>query len=371
MKRILHWMKGEPVLTIAAACALLSMALTPPSAAYWGYVDGRVLILLFSLMAVVAGLQDCGVFEVLAQRLLSGRRQLRTVTLLLVLLPFFASMLVTNDVALIAFVPFAVLTLERVGRREKLIPVVVLQTLAANLGSMATPVGNPQNLYLYHRFGLEPGAFFAVVGPLTAVSGVGLFLAAVCGRSETIQVSFPERARLRRPRRLALMGSLFLLCLLCVFHVVSAPVLLVVVLASLLLTGRDLLPRVDYGLLLTFVCFFVFARNVGGNTALRDFLTDALEGHTALVSGLASQVISNVPAAVLLSGFTEDWRGLLLGTDIGGLGTPVASLASLISLRLYLRTEGARPGPYLRAFLLANGAGLAVLIAAAAFFDAF
>ena len=175
-------------------------------------------------------------------------------------------------------------------------------------------------------------------------------------------------AAFRRKGRLGLMAALFLLCLLCVFHLLHEWVLFLLVLGCLLLFGRDLLPRVDYGLLATFVCFFVFAGNIGAAPALREALTRALAWNPALIAGLASQVISNVPAALLLSGFTEDWRGLLLGTDIGGLGTPVASLASLISLKLYLRTPGARLGRYLLVFTGANAAGLLLLGGAAVLF---
>ena len=371
VKHLLTWLKGEPVLLISALCALLSMLLTPPSAAYLGYIDQRVLILLFSLMAVVAGLQDCGLFEVLAQKLLTGRRRMKVLKLLLVMLPFFTSMLVTNDVALLTFVPFAVLTLGLVGRSGELLWVVVLQTLAANLGSMATPVGNPQNLYLYNTFSIDPGQFFAVILPLTLVSFVALTVACLVGKDETMEVHFPEKAALRRPGRMGLLLLLFALCLLCVFHVVGEWVLLAVVLIALLIAGRDLLPRVDYGLLATFVCFFVFAGNIGAVPALREGLTQALAWNAALVSGLASQVISNVPAALLLSGFTDDWRGLLLGTDIGGLGTPVASLASLISLKLYLRTPNANGGRYLLVFTLANAAGLLLLGICGAMFASF
>lgn len=371
VKHLLTWLKGEPVLLISALCALLSMFLTPPSAAYLGYIDQRVLILLFSLMAVVAGLQDCGLFEVLAQKLLTGRRRMKILKLLLVMLPFFTSMLVTNDVALLTFVPFAVLTLGLVGRSGELLWVVVLQTLAANLGSMATPVGNPQNLYLYNTYSIAPGQFFAVILPLTLVSFVALTVACLVGKDETIEVHFPEKAALRRPGRMGLLLLLFVLCLLCVFHVVGEWVLLAVVLIALLIAGRDLLPRVDYGLLATFVCFFVFAGNIGAVPALREGLTQALAWNAALVSGLASQVISNVPAALLLSGFTDDWRGLLLGTDIGGLGTPVASLASLISLKLYLRTQNANGGRYLLIFTLANVAGLLLLGICGAMFASF
>lgn len=371
VKHLLTWLKREPVLLISALCALLSMFLTPPSTAYLGYIDQRVLILLFSLMAVVAGLQDCGLFEVLAQKLLTGRRRMKVLKLLLVMLPFFTSMLVTNDVALLTFVPFAVLTLGLVGRSGELLWVVVLQTLAANLGSMATPVGNPQNLYLYNTYSIAPGQFFAVILPLTLVSFVALSAACLVGKDETIEVRFPQKAALHRPGRMGLLLLLFVLCLLCVFHVVGEWVLLAVVLLALLIAGRDLLPRVDYGLLATFVCFFVFAGNIGAVPALREGLTQAMSWNAALVSGLASQVISNVPAALLLSGFTDDWRGLLLGTDIGGLGTPVASLASLISLKLYLRTQNANGGRYLLIFTLANAAGLLLLGICGAVFASF
>ena len=171
-KRPPFW-RREPVLCVAAVCALASAALEPPSPAYLNYIDWRVLALLFCLMAVVAGLQARGVFAVLAQRLLAGERRMRFVTLVLVLLPFFVSMVVTNDVALITFVPFSVLVLGLIGRMERLLYIVVLQTLAANLGSMATPVGNPQNLYLYAQFELTAGAFFSTVLPLVLVTWRG------------------------------------------------------------------------------------------------------------------------------------------------------------------------------------------------------
>ena len=358
---ILRFWKREPVLCISAVCALASVALNPPSAAYLNYIDWRVLSLLFSLMAVVAGLQECGVFAVLAQRLLSGERRMRFVTLVLVLLPFFVSMLVTNDVALITFVPFAVLVLGLIGRTERLIYIVVLQTIAANLGSMATPVGNPQNLYLYANYELTAGQFFSVMLPLSLVSLAGLSVAALCVKPEGIRVSFAETAEIQAPARLGLMAGLFVLCLLSVFRVLPYPALLAVVLAAMLIFDRPLFRKVDYGLLATFFCFFLFAGNVGACPPIHDAIAAAMEGRTTLTAGLASQVISNVPAAVLLSGFTADWRGLLVGTNVGGLGTPIASLASLISLKGYLKSPGARPGRYLLVFMAANVVGIAVL----------
>ena len=358
----LRFWKREPVLCIAAVCAAASVALNPPSADYLNYIDWRVLTLLFCLMAVVAGLQECGVFAVLAQRLLAGERRMRFVTLALVLLPFFVSMLVTNDVALITFVPFAVLVLGLIGRTERLIYIVVLQTIAANLGSMATPVGNPQNLYIYANYELTAGQFFATMVPLTLISLAGLVAASLCVKPEGIRVTFSEQAVIRSPGRLGLMVGLFVLCLLSVFRVLPYPALLVVVAAGMLLFDRPLFRKVDYGLLATFFCFFLFAGNVGACDPVREVLTRVMAQNTALASGVASQVISNVPAAVLLSGFTSDWHGLLLGTNIGGLGTPIASLASLISLKAYLKSPGARLGRYLLVFTLANVVALAILV---------
>ena len=365
---LLRFWRREPVLCIAAVCAAASVALNPPSADYLNYIDWRVLSLLFCLMAVVAGFQECGVFAVLAQRLLAGERRMRFVTLTLVLLPFFASMLVTNDVALITFVPFAVLVLGLIGRTERLIYIVVLQTIAANLGSMATPVGNPQNLYLYANYELAPGQFFAVMVPLTLVSLVCLVIAALCARPEGIRVTFSEQAVIRSPGRLGLMAGLFLLCLLSVFRVLPYPALLAVVAAGMLIFDRPLFGKVDYGLLATFFCFFLFAGNVGACAPVREALTAVMEQNTALTSGVASQVISNVPAAVLLSNFTTDWYGLLVGANIGGLGTPIASLASLISMKAYLKSPGARAGRYLLVFTLANLVALAILSASAVVF---
>ncbi len=363
--RLAAFLRQEAVLCIAALCAAVSACFVPPDRLYAGYIDLRVLCLLFCLMAVVLGLQQCGLFAALAQRLLSGRRQIRTLVLLLVMLPYFSSMLVTNDVALITFVPFAILVLGMVGRQDLLIRTVVLQTLAANLGSMATPVGNPQNLFLYAFYQLSPADFFSAVLPPAAVSLLALAATALLTRSVTMEVSFAEPVRLDR-RGLLLWSGLFLLCLLSVFRVLPYGILTGVVLLCLLLFAPRLLPRVDYGLLLTFVCFFIFAGNLGRIPAVNRLLTDLLAQSTLLSSALASQIISNVPAAVLLSGFTADWKGLLLGVNVGGLGTPVASLASLISLKLYLRTPGSRPLPYLGSFLLANIIGLGILIPIAA-----
>lgn len=366
--RLLRRLRAEAVLCISLAAALLSALFVPPDAAYLSYIDLRVLCLLFALMAVVQGFVRCGLFRLLAERLLSGERTLRALCLLLVLLPFFVSMLVTNDVALIALVPFTFFLLRQAEAEALGVRVCVLQTVAANLGSMATPIGNPQNLYLYARYALTAGQFFGVVLPLALVSLVALALTAVLSAPPRgrVHVTFEQPARIADARRLAAYLALFLLCLAAVFRLVHYAIAAAAALLLLLLLDRPLLRRIDYGLLLTFCCFFVFSGNLGRIPAVRALLESLLARSTLLCAAAASQCISNVPAAILLSGFTGDWQGLLAGVNIGGLGTPVASLASLISLRLYLKEPGARARRFLSVFTLVNVAGLALLLGVAA-----
>lgn len=355
-------MKKEPVLTVSAVCMLISMFFVPPTKAYLSYIDFRVLALLFCLMAVVAGLQRHGLFPWLAQRMLGGQKQRRTLFLLLVLLPFFSSMLVTNDVALITFVPFAILILNLTGQQDYMIFLIVLQTAAANLGSMATPVGNPQNLYLYSRYSLSASSFFGAVLPYTLLTLPLLFVSMFFVPRQKVSVLLPDTNEKPDKRHILLYLVLFALCLLSVFRLLHYLLLLLIVCVVLLWSDKSLYRTLDYGLLLTFVCFFIFGGNIGAIDSVKTGLQSLLANNPLLTAALTSQVISNVPAAVLLSQFTENWKALLLGTDIGGLGTPVASLASLISLRLYLKTENASVGKYLLCFSLVNFGALALFL---------
>ena len=358
--------RREAVLCIAAVCAGLSMLVVPPDGGYVEYIDFRVLGILFCLMAVVAGLQECGVFGLLANKLLSGKHSLAVVTLVIVLLTFFSSMFITNDVALITFVPFAVLIFETLDRSNLTIRVVVLQTISANLGSMATPVGNPQNLFLFAHYELTVQEFFSVIAPFAAISLAILLPAALLHTKGSVQVHIDNDKGITSPGLLVLCLCLFTLCLLSVFRILDYRVLTAVVILSLFFAGKKLLLRVDYALLLTFICFFVFSGNLGRIPAMELVLRSIMVNNTMLTSAAASQIISNVPAAVLLAPLTEDWRGLLLGVDIGGLGTPVASLASLISLKLYMKSKNASPVRYLFIFTMANALGLAILLPLAA-----
>ena len=362
IQRIKGFVKKETVLCIAAVCAVATMFLVPPDAEYLGYIDFRVLCLLLCLMAVVAGFKAVGAFRWLTCQLLSRIKSGRALGVTLVLLPFFCAMLVTNDVALIVFIPFTLALLSQMGCAKAAVPVAVLQTIAANLGSMATPVGNPQNLYLYAAYGLSAGEFFSVVLPLTVLSLVVLTAAAFPVLPKALPPQKIEKERISSMRSLAVYGALFVLCLLTVFRLVPYPVTTAVVVAVLALVDRRLLREIDFMLLLTFVCFFVVSENLGRVDAICVFLRGLLDKSTLLTAVGASQIISNVPAAVLLSGFTDSWRELLAGVNIGGLGTPIASLASLITLKLYLRWPGADTMKFLGVFTAANIIGLAILL---------
>ena len=360
MAAIRSFVRREPVLLIAALAALLSCCFVPPDVAYLDYMDYRTLALLYCLMTVVAGLRKAGLFAFLAHRLCENVKSVRMIGLVLVLLSFFSAMLITNDVALLTFVPFAVVVLGLADHRKELIHIVVLQTVAANLGSMLTPVGNPQNLYLYSYYNLSFSAFLRTTLPVWLLSLLLICLACFALSPAPLSLFLGENPDLDR-RSLWLYLALFLVCLLVVLRVLSWPVMLGIVTVLLLVFDRKILLRADFMLLLTFVAFFVFSGNLARIDAVDQLLRRLLEGRVYLTSLLASQVISNVPAALLLSGFTEDAQNLLLGVNIGGLGTPIASLASLISLKLYSHSEHAHTGRYLAEFTLLNLALLLLL----------
>lgn len=362
LKHIKSFIEKETVLCIAALCAVLTMFLVPPDVQYLHYIDFRVLCLLLCLMAVVAGFKSVGAFQWLTYQLLSRIRSGRILSLTLVLLPFFCSMLVTNDVALLVFVPFTLALLTQLGCGKAIIPVIVLQTVAANLGSMATPVGNPQNLFLYAAFELSAAEFFSVTLPLTGVSLVALAAAACPVLPKELPAQQLKDEKISSVRNLAIYAVLFAVCMLTVFRVVPYPVTTVIIVAVLTVIDRKLLKEIDFMLLITFVCFFVVSENLGRVEGIRAFLQQLL-GHNTLLTAIGtSQIISNVPAAVLLSAFTDQWRQLLAGVNIGGLGTPIASLASLITLKLYMRWPGAKVMNFLGLFTAVNLVGLVILI---------
>ena len=353
----MSFIKKEPVLSAAAVLAVLSMFFVAPSPEYLSYIDFRTLALLFSLMTVVAGLKEIGLFRYLGSSLLAGMHSTRQLAF---------SMLITNDVSLITFVPFSILILNMAGLPELMIPVIVLQTIAANLGSMATPIGNPQNLYLYSSFGLSAGELVGYMLPLTVLSALLLVAAVFLLKNKAITLSRTSLHQDGCPTKTSLIFylALFLVCLGCVVRIYSWPVMFFIILAAVLIKDRSLFIRVDYFLLLTFVCFFIFIGNMERIPAISGLLTKLISGHEFPAGVLLSQCISNVPAAILLSGFTGAVRPLLFGVNVGGLGTLIASMASVISYRAYAELPEAKSGTYMMVFTLYNLIFLIILCAA-------
>lgn len=381
--KVKDFFKKETVCCIAFLLAVVSMFFIPPSVNYFSYIDFRVLALLFSLMAVVRGFSSIGVFTRLGTLLLHKVHSLRTLAALFVFLCFFFSMLITNDVALITFVPFTILVLSMADQRQALIPVIVLETIAANLGSMLTPLGNPQNLYLYTISGLSIGAFVRIMLPYSFVSAILLLIfilflpkdtvstataANTANSTNTVTASntsnvICEAVKARKNPRILFTAYLilFLLCLLTVLHILPYQIMFLLVLTGFLLLDYRVLKDVDYFLLLTFLCFFIFIGNMKQISLVHELISKLLVHHEVLMGIGASQIISNVPAAILLSGFTDDYSALLIGVNLGGLGTLIASLASLISFKFYTNSNENDTRRFLGIFTLYNVIFLGVL----------
>lgn len=359
-KKCISFLKKETVLCIAVVLALFSCFLVPPSAAYFSYIDWDTITLLFSLMAVVKGLQKADFFVSAANLLLKKTKTTRALLFVLVFLPFVCSMVITNDVSLIVFVPFGITLLQMTGQERLVVPQVVLQTIAANLGSMLTPMGNPQNLYLYNQSAMGFGPFCALMLPYVLASGAGLAAAVLCIKPASV-AGISLSAGTGSKKALLGYGAGFLLCLFGVFKVLPPVLIAAIVAVVLLCLDRKVLRAVDYSLLGTFLAFFIFVGNLTQVRAVQTFLVSVLEGRVEIVSVLVSQIISNVPAALLLSGFTSQWKSLIVGCNFGGLGTLIASMASLISYKLVVKAYPQQKKRYFWLFTILNIGFLIVL----------
>ena len=452
---ILEFIKKEPILTVATVLAIISCFFVTPGREYLSYINWRTLILLFCLMAVVAGFAKAGVFRYISRKLSQRMKDTRRLSVGFMLLCFLLSMFVTNDVALVTVVPLTLLTMMGCSEKAK-IQTLVQETIAANLGSMLTPFGNPQNLYLTSYYGIGMGEFLRLMLPYTGVALVILLLQTLISPKEGLggrareagtpeggaseagvlegrvkEAGIPERGAseagipegrakgavtpggaseagipegrvkeaaipegknreaaslyesgenltgkdemyeealreklLRSKGRLVsilLYGILFIVSMFSVARILDYRILFGIILITILVYDRSVLCNVNYTLLLTFVSFFVLIGNLGAMTQIQAALTQMIEGRELLTAILSSQIISNVPAAVLLSGFTDQGKALIVGTDLGGLGTLIASMASIITFQLYSLESGAKKGKYLLTFTLWNVIDLVIL----------
>lgn len=352
-----RFINNEIVLCVAFVLAVISSFFVPPDKSYFGYIDFRTLSILLALMITMAGLQRLSVFRQIGELLVSKMSSIRGVVLVLFGLCFFLSMFITNDVALLTFVPFSIVTLSISGRKDLFIKVIVLETIAANLGSMLTPLGNPQNLYLYSLAGMSLDEFIKLMLPYSLLSLVMIF---ACGIFfvKKAPVTLSEKNVYERSKKDKLMIGMylftFLVSILVVAHVLDYRIGLVIVLALVLIFDRRVLRKPDYCLLLTFIFLFIFIGNIKRIPELSSAIGQLLSVNEVIVSIILSQFISNVPAAILCSGFTKNISNLIIGTNLGGLGTLIASMASLISFKQYGYIDGADKKKYIGVFTVMN-----------------
>lgn len=353
MTKIKEFIKTEIVLVISFILAVISAFFVTPNKAYIDYIDFRTLGLLFCLMAVMAGFNKLGIFKFVAQKMLSKVKSINGLSLILCLLCFFSSMFITNDVALITFVPFTVTALKLSGKLYKLIWIVTIETVAANLGSMLTPIGNPQNLYLFSAFNMSLRDFIATILPYALLSLVLIVISCFFAGKGEIGTQDNNDSNKLSKLHICVYSTLFLLALLTVFRVVPYIITVLITVVIILIFDRKVILKVDYSLLFTFVFLFIFIGNLGEIKPISEFLKGIVNGNEVLVGVASSQIFSNVPATILLSKFTENAKALLIGVNLGGLGTLIASMASLISFKFVVK-EKVSTGKYILTFTIVN-----------------
>lgn len=360
MSRIWAFVKQNIVMLIALLAAIVTSCIVPPDKEYIGYLDFKTLTCLFCVLAVVCALKNIKFFYILALKIVQVFKNARISVLALVYITFIGSMLIANDMALLTFLPLGYLVLTTTGKRKYMAVTFILQNIAANLGGMLTPFGNPQNLYLYTKFEIPTLEFMSIMAPPFLLS---ILLITLC----CIIFVKPEPLELQKeevkldPKRTVLYLILFALSIIIVFRVIPYWIGLIIIPVVLLIVDRKALLMVDYSLLLTFVFFFIFAGNMARIDAVRNVFSGLLEKNTLLVSVFSCQIISNVPSAILLSQFTGNYRDLLVGVNIGGVGTLISSLASLITFREYVKLNPGKGKFYVLVFSLFNFAFLFIL----------
>lgn len=361
-KAVVGFLKQNIVLCIAIIAAIVTSILVPPDAEYLGYFDFKTLTCLFCTLACICALRNIKFFVTLAHRLIRLCKNARLCVLTLVYITFIGSMFLANDMALLTFLPLGYLVLTTTEKEKYMAFTFIMQNVAANLGGMLTPFGNPQNLYIYSKFEIPTGEFMGIMLlPFAVAIAVITALCLLCVKREPLELHEPD-VRIP-PLCAAAYLALFALSVVIVFRLIPYQIGLCVVPVVLFFLDKKALAKVDYPLLFTFCAFFVFSGNMSRIPLVRELFEKLLSYNTLLVTAGSCQIISNVPTAVLLSQFTKNYRELLLGVNIGGVGTLISSLASLITFREYTRHNPQKAGRYLALFSAINFGLLALLLA--------
>ena len=356
------FVKKNVVMVVAMVAAVITCFFVPPDSAYLSYFDFKTLTCLFCVLAVVCALKNINFFYMLAKKIVEIFRNTRMAILALVYITFIGSMLIANDMALLTFLPLGLYVLTTTGKSKHMAFTFIMQNIAANLGGMLTPFGNPQNLYLYTKFEIPTPEFITIMAPPFVVSVVLISLCCIIFIKpeplvlESKPISMPAG-------KTTIYLLLFALAIAIVFRGIPYYIGLIVIPAVLFFMDRKALKMVDYPLLFTFVFFFIFSGNMARIEAVKSLFSLLLDKSTLLFSVISCQVISNVPSAILLSQFTENYRELLLGVNIGGVGTLIASLASLITFREYTKQNKGKTGYYIALFSAFNFAFMIILAA--------
>lgn len=361
LNRIKRFVKGHVVLTIAFILAVITSCIITPDAKYADYIEFKTITCLFCTLAVVCALKNISFFTVIARKIVTLTGNTRAAILSLVYITFIGSMLIANDMALITFLPLGYFVLTSTGKQKYMAFTFIMQNIAANLGGMLTPFGNPQNLYLYSKFNIPTGEFMSImffpfICAVILITACCLFV-----KKEKLSLTSDDAIRLD-PKRTALYIALFVYSIVIVFNIVPYWTGLVIIPVILYFADKKALNDVDYPLLLTFVCFFIFAGNMARIDIVNDIFSKLLVKNTLVVSALSCQLISNVPSAILLSQFTLNYADLLVGVNIGGTGTLIASLASLITFGEYTKHNPDKVKKYILLFSAFNFGFLIVLL---------
>ncbi len=360
MKTVKLFIKQNTVTCIAFLAAIFTCIIVPPDKNYLGYFDCKTLSCLFCVLAVVCALKNVNFFYMLARKIVQLFKNARMSVLALVYITFIGSMLIANDMALMTFLPLGYLVVKKTGKEKYMAFLFVMQNIAANLGGMLTPFGNPQNLYLYTKFQIPNLEFMKIMAPPFVIAVLLITICCIAFvKPEPLELD--DKQFVVEPVKTVIYLLLFALSIAIVFRGIPYWIGLIIIPIVLMIMDREALKMVDYGLLFTFVFFFIFSGNLARIEVIRNLFSVLLEKSTLLISVLSCQFISNVPSAILLSQFTDNYPELLLGVNIGGVGTLIASLASLITFREYTTHNPEKTRHYIKVFTIFNMAFLIVL----------
>ncbi len=350
VKKIIGFFYQDKVLLIALIAALISVLFVPINRGYIDYINIEVLVVMFSLMLAVQGMTDQRLFSMIAVKMVKHLKDIRVIALVMIMASFFLGMLLTNDAVLLTLIPFMLFVLAKINRTRESIIIVILMTIAANLGSALTPMGDPQNIYLYTNFNLDFWEFIKNTSVITITGFFLLLLTVFLIFKQDLVEPIVEDVKIK-DYRLAIYFIMFLVVILTVLGVIPAWISLIIVVVLGLIFGREHFKKVDYQLLLTFVMFFIFTGNMSQIGLVKNFFQSFLNNeHRVFFMGiLVSQVMSNVPAAILLSKFVplEFMFNLLQGVNIGAMGSIIGSLASLITFKFVTKLYPERFKEYL------------------------